>query len=59
MCKLPSRRAAKPNLFKLFNSHSPSFQIFLILYGSSCKATDGKQKNSCEPHRHQTRMMKD
>ena len=41
----------------MLNPHSPPSHF--LFYGSSCKATDGKQKNGCEPHRNETRMMKD
>ena len=54
----PSRREAKPDLLKMLCPHSLSFQISIICYSSSCKATDGKQKNGCED-RNQTRMMED
>ena len=54
----PSRREAKPDLLKLLNPYSISFQISIICYSSSCRATDGKQKNGCED-RNQTRMMED
>ena len=56
----PSRRAAKQDLCKTLPLHGPSFECFLILYGSSCKATAGNRETAyCKPKGHKTRMMED